>query len=112
MHATLQLAMFELLLRKCLQMRHYNKPSGIIARKLAPDLVDARCCQSWHAQLLSLEMYLFSASLVRLFVADIYFCYLSCIQRKNMQVVETQHVVAERDPACSSKEPPLCFWCS
>ena len=83
-----------------------------LQEKLAPDLVDARCCQSWHAQLLSLEMYLFSASLVRLFVADIYFCYLSCTQRKNMQVVETQHVVAERDPACSSKEPPLCFWCS
>ena len=33
MHATLQLAMFELLLRECLQMRQYNKPSGIIARK-------------------------------------------------------------------------------
>ncbi len=33
MHATLQLAMFELLLRECLQLRHYNKPSGIIARK-------------------------------------------------------------------------------
>ena len=60
MHATLQLAMFELFLRDSLHVCHYKKPSGITARKLAPHLIVARCChsQSWHAQLLSLEVYL------------------------------------------------------
>jgi len=86
-----------------------------LKEKLAPHLVDACCChscQSWHSQLLSLEVYLLSASLVRPACCCLLIPLFELHITPNMHIVESQHVVAERDLACSSKEPPLCCWCS